>query len=182
MSKERDPEGGERHSVWLMPCRADETLLSTIVEELAAAFASPVFQPHLTLVEDMPASAGRLAGPIAEIASAAAAFPAPVTSISATDAFFRSLYAAFEPAGELLRLKEACMSRLAAGSAANFLPHVSLAYGPVAPSAKAAAQERLAGRLAGRPITFDRLCVVRSAQTIPIAEWRIATSHNLGPR
>jgi len=35
-------------------------------------------------------------------------------------------------------------------------------------------------RLAGRTITFDRICIVRSGQDIPIADWTIQTSVPLG--
>lgn len=182
MHSDLDPQADTlRHSVWLMPCAADEAALTAIVARLAARFGSPQFQPHLTMAEDMPRSVADLTAPVAAIAAAGRAFTATITAIAATDAFFRSLYAAFEPKGELAAMKERTVGALQAGALTGFVPHISLAYGPIAAALKVEAQVELAASLVGRPIRFDRLCIVRSAQSIPIADWRIERSCALPP-
>jgi 2'-5' RNA ligase len=70
--------------------------------------------------------------------------------------------------------------RLDAQAAEPFMPHVSLLYGPVAPEPKAAAAAEIRRRLKGRAVSFDRLCVVRSGQDTPIADWRVVATARLG--
>ena len=52
-------------------------------------------------------------------------------------------------------------------------------YGPVEAGAKAGAAAEFQRLLAGRQIAFDRLCVVRSGQDIPIEDWAVVSTEML---
>ncbi|MFJ5368521.1 haloacid dehalogenase, partial [Bosea sp. CER48] len=91
------------------------------------------------------------------------------------DAFFRSFYARFSVSPALAKLKQ----ELDPEGFGSFMPHVSLLYGPVEPTAKAAAIAEVNTRLAGRTIRFDRIGIVTSGQDIPIADWRVVASIGL---
>ncbi len=159
----------EIHSIWLVPAPADEAFLRDAIVELAARFGTPPFAPHLTIRGDTGAPVAALEAAITAAAAVVAAFSEAVAALETGEAYFRSFYARFPIGAPLAALKQ----RLDPTAAETFMPHVSLLYGAVAPGPKAAAADEFRRRLAGRRITFDRLCVVRSGQDIPIAEWAV---------
>jgi len=168
------------HSIWLMPAEKDLAFLTELNHQLAGIFGTQIFCPHLTLVEDQPRSADEMSELLARDFAGEHAFECPVSTISETPMFYRSLFAAFEAKGQLLALKEKAISAFGKGDLKTFVPHISLAYG--APDeAKPAAIDYLHRTLTGRPIRFDSIAVAESAQTIPIEEWRIAHDHSLKP-
>lgn len=170
------------HSVWLMPAVDDERALSGIVAELADRFGSPRFAPHLTLMNERPDQPEALAVLWHDIADGIAPFGAEIAAVETGPAFFRSLYARFAAEGPLARLRQRSEAALSLRPGAPFMPHVSLAYGLAEGSAKERARRELAERLAARPIRFDRIGIVHSAETIAIADWRVAASFPLGGR
>ena len=166
------------HSIWLMPSAEDAALFEGVVDRLAARLATEPFIPHLTLVEDMPRTAEDLAGVLDRGFAGVEAVETAIVGIDGGPSFFRSLYAAFRPAGDLLELKRRAVDRFATGDVASFMPHVSLAYG--APeAAKAALIAELTPALVGRIVRFDRVVVAASAQSIPIRDWAIVHRHPL---
>jgi len=171
----------EMSSLWLLPARQDEALLSGIVERLVERHASPRFQPHLTLVGDLPVAPEHLIGAAERLAEAGPALDLPVSGIETGEAFFRSFYAAFPASPALSALREAAL-RLPQAPSGAFMPHVSLLYGPVEAGAKARSAAEIAALLGGRVIRFDRLALTNSANDVPIADWRaIATLPLSGP-
>jgi 2'-5' RNA ligase len=163
------------HSIWLMPAAQDGSLLSGIVTGLSQRFGTPLFTPHLTVRGDTDMPLPALTAAIAETASKVAAFSEIVAGIETSEAFFRSFYARFAVAPSLATLKQ----QLDGQATEAFMPHVSLLYGPVAAALKAEAAAEVATSLAGRPIRFDRLCVVTSGQDVPIDQWRIVGTASL---
>jgi 2'-5' RNA ligase len=170
----------ELHSIWLMPIAEDEAMLAAIVAALAGEFGSEAFSPHLTLAGDLPAAASAMVAPLRQIAAGIGPFPASIEGVRTSEAFFRAFYALFAAQGPLLSLKRRAIEALDPSSLETFMPHVSLAYGVKESALRQQRAEELDRRLTGQPIRFDRLCVVRSAQAIPIAEWAIQESVPLG--
>lgn len=160
------------HSLWLMPAPSDEALLTGIVSDLSGRFGTPFFAPHLTLQGDTETTLDALERAITAAAGAVEAFAEPVSVVEGSDAYFRSFYARFAVSPALAKLKQA----LDPEGQASFMPHVSLLYGPVEATEKAAAIAEIDARLAGRPIRFDRIGIVTSGQDVPIADWRVVTS------
>jgi 2'-5' RNA ligase len=163
------------HSLWLMPAVEDGARLAGVLADLSARFGTPLFTPHLTIAGDTDRPVTQLS---AEIAAAAAvpAFSEAVLGIETSESFFRSFYARFAVSDPLAALKQ----RLDPQAREPFLPHVSLLYGPVAAGPKAEAAAQVSAALTGRPIRFDRICVVTSGQDVPIADWRIVETAMLG--
>ncbi|WP_336811769.1 haloacid dehalogenase [Bosea sp. MMO-172] len=160
------------HSLWLMPAPSDEALLTGFVSDLSGRFGTPFFAPHLTLQGDTETTPAALERAITAAAGAVEAFTEPVSVVEGSDAYFRSFYARFAVSPALAKLKQV----LDPEGLASFMPHVSLLYGQVEATAKAAAIAEIDARLAGRPIRFDRIGIVTSGQDVPIADWRVVTS------
>ncbi len=166
----------EYHSIWLMPRLEQEKMFSEIVQDLAKRFASPVFQPHLTLVEDMPRTCEELEPLLTQVAEGAASFEAGIETIEESPLYYRSFYARFPVVAPLRTMKEKAVAVFGVGDIEAFMPHISLAYGVPESSEKSQAMAVLHGRMAGMNVYFDRVCIVSSSQHTPIEEWGIRRS------
>jgi 2'-5' RNA ligase len=167
------------HSIWLMPAAVDAAALERMVEDFSARFDAPRFQPHLTLVEDMERSAGDLAPLVEEVAAGIGPFTAPVAAIGVSALFFRSFYARFVAEGALLELKRRAIDKILPGDIAEFMPHISLAYGVAETLEKRDAVAEAENLLLGKPVRFDRVCVVASGKELPIESWAIRATASL---
>jgi 2'-5' RNA ligase len=161
------------HSIWLMPAEDDAVMLVRMVDDLARRLGSPRFQPHLTLVEDMERSVDDLARLVGEVGEGIAPFSAPVAEIGVSDLFFRSFYARFAAEGSFRELKSRAIEKILPGDIADFMPHVSLAYGVEETLEKRDAVAEAENLLLGKPVRFDRVCVVASGKELPIEAWAI---------
>lgn len=158
-----------------MPSPEDGPFLAGLIADLAGRFGTPLFTPHLTVRGDTELPIAALEAAIAEVADEVAVFSEAIAAIGTSDAYFRSFYARFDVSEPLATLKQ----RLEREGVDSFMPHVSLLYGFVPPGPKASAANEFQRMLAGRSITFDQLCVVRSGQDIPIAEWAVVRAARL---
>ena len=163
----------EYHSIWLMPCSEDEQRFSALVQRLAAQLDSPAFQPHLTLVEDMPRTCEEMEPLLMQLADRAAVFKAEVEGVEESALYYRSFYARFPVVSPLRALKEKAVNLFEVGSLDTFMPHISLAYGVPESPEKAQAIAALQSKLQGMSVTFNRVCIVSSSQHTPIEEWTI---------
>jgi len=163
----------EYHSIWLMPCFEHEKMFSEIVQALAKRFDTPVFQPHLTLVEDMPRTCEELKPLLTQVAEGASSFDASVETVEESPLYYRSFYARFPVVAPLRMLKEKAVGLFGVGSVETFMPHISLAYGVEEGAEKSQAITALQSKLAGTSVHFDRVCIVSSSQHTPIDEWAI---------
>jgi 2'-5' RNA ligase len=163
----------EYHSIWLMPCLEHEERLQAIVQDLAGLFDSPVFQPHLTLVEDMPRACEELQPLLQQVADGVASFDVRVEGIEESPLHYRSFYARFPMAKALREMKQRAVDLFGVGSVETFMPHISLAYGVQESAEKSKVIASLQGTLQNLNVHFDRLCIVSSSQHTPIEDWTI---------
>jgi hypothetical protein len=164
-----------------MPAPENEAALQRIVENLAGRFSSPLFQPHLTLVEEQDRDPSELAAACLRSAAETERFSAAIQRIETDDLYFRSLYALFTPEAALMTLRRGVLEALSLEMPGAFMPHISLLYGAERQAEKERARAVLERDLAGAQVCFDRICVVASAKTIPIAEWAIRFTVVLHP-
>jgi 2'-5' RNA ligase len=164
-----------------MPLPGDEATLQRIVEDLAGRFAGPLFRPHLTLMEEQEHEVADLASACRTVAAGTEQFSAPIQDVGTSDHYFRSLYARFQAEGTLLDLRRGVVKALSIEAAGSFMPHISLFYGGAPDVEKEQARAALGLDLAGALICFDRICVVASAKTIPVADWAVKFTAMLRP-
>lgn len=159
------------HSIWLRPTRDDLRFLESIVTELAGRFASPIFEPHATLVPDMRRSADELLPLALSLAVGRKPLDVLVEGVAGTEAYFRSFYAALQKTPALMALKQASLDISGEKDVSAFLPHVSLAYGVADHPSREREMTRMAGLLFGRSIRFDRMVIVSSSSETPVDRW-----------
>ena len=166
------------YSIWLLADRHWSDLLKGIIDALADRFSAPRFDPHLTLLEGRPYDLDVLDRTLRS--SASAPVTAPIADLLTGEDYFRSFYALFEAAVPLVMLRRAIHASLPGAPAGEFMPHVSLLYGPVAPDAKAEAAAAYRRELKGRRVTFNRIAIVHSGGDVPIEDWREIAAVPLG--
>lgn len=159
------------HSIWLRPARDDLKFLESIVAELAGHFASPVFEPHATLVPDMKRSADELLPLVLSLAVGRKPLDVLIENVTGTEAYFRSFYATLQKTPALMALKQDSLGISGENDISTFLPHVSLAYGVADRASRETEMTRLARSLAGRNLRFDRMVIVSSSSETPIDQW-----------
>lgn len=167
------PPVPDLHSVWLLAEAATESRLAASVRDLAARFASPPFHPHLTLAGDIEAERSVLERAIEDVADLCPACDGTVTSVETGATFYRAFFLKLSCPEALDAARERISSAARTGAGSPFIPHVSLAYGVPATPDRSRAQAEIAAAWAGTAIRFDRIALVRSADTIPIADWTV---------
>ena len=100
----------EYHSIWLMPRLEDEETFAAIIRRLAKRFGSPVFQPHLTLVEDMPRTLEELEPLLERLTEGMATFSASIEAVEESPLYYRSFYARYPVKMPLKTLKQRACS------------------------------------------------------------------------
>lgn len=161
----------EVYSVWLMPDAAWAREFGVIVDDLAARFSTPRFEPHLTLIGGQPFDREDLKRRVAATVAGVTPISRPVLDVVTGDAFFRSFYALFGAEGGLGDLRRQVNVAVLGADPGHFMPHVSLLYGAVEPGPKAAAAAEVRAAFKGRIVIFDRIEIVRSGDEVPIEEW-----------
>ncbi len=169
----------ECYSVWLMPDAAWGREFQAIVDDLASRFSTPRFRPHLTLIGGQPFDREDLKRRLAPAVTGAAPLSRPILDVITGEAVFRSFYALFGVEGGLGDLRRQVNVAVPGSDPGQFMPHVSLLYGAVAPKPKAAAAAEIRAALAGRTVTFDRVEIVRSGDDVPIEDWETVAAFEL---
>ncbi|MBQ0707493.1 MULTISPECIES: 2'-5' RNA ligase family protein [unclassified Ochrobactrum] len=159
------------HSIWLRPALDDFRFLESIVTELAGRFASPLFEPHATLIPDMKRSADELLQLVLSLAAGRKPLDVRIEDVTGTEAYFRSFYAALQKTPALIALKQDTLGISGEKDITTFLPHVSLAYGVADKALRETEMARLRRSLAGRNLRFDRMVIVSSSSETPIDQW-----------
>jgi|SRR5581483_2642125 len=122
------------YSLWLMPPAGARERLRALIERLSKKFRTPSFEPHVTLTgTSRPLDEVR--APLERYARTLAPVPLAFTDIGYSAEYFRCLYLrAAKNAALLDAYRRACA---ALGTPEDdFMPHLSLVYGKLAPAAK----------------------------------------------
>jgi Cyclic phosphodiesterase-like protein len=170
-----------RASFWLLPTATDRAFLQNLINDLAQAHESPVFEPHVTLYSGTYAPDEPLDLILAQAVDEVEPLPLRVDRISYTPQFTKTLFVQFCASPRLSRLSDrirACSSR---PSDYVLDPHLSLMYNHMSE----AEQQRLAVSIQVPldVVTFDEVCVTvtptptRSPQDV--ARWDIPWRHKL---
>ena len=115
-------------SLWLMPPRDTSQRLKQCILDLSRRFASPAFEPHVTLL-------GRLEGTETELryrASILASRLTPVViqlkDVASLNEYFRCLFIRVARSRSLLEAYRAAVETLGTVEQLKFMPHPSLVY------------------------------------------------------
>ena len=130
------PQKSSHYSLWLMPTGEARERLARMILELSRQYATPVFEPHVTL-------AGGIAGPTREVTSKmrdlARRIPPFTVRLAAVDGleeYYRCLFIRVAPTRPIMSANEAARGVFNLKSQPAFMPHLSLLYGNLPPRVK----------------------------------------------
>ena len=159
------------HSIWLLPDPELSARLSDLNNYFANRLGGPVFEPHITLLADLPGEADRTIAHCTKLFLAELSTEAQIQGVDGTENFFMSLFLdvslpeAFGHAREKLALSLGV-------EAQKFRPHISLAYGPINGADKRDAISQLSNELGRSTFEVTSIAVVEASQIISVDDWR----------
>ena len=168
------------YSLWLLPQAGAQEQLSDMVARLSKRFGTRSFAPHVTVHVDL---TRRLREVVAVAGDLARTLPAQqwrVRGIEQSPQYYRAFYLAFDDCDAFAPLGPRSAEAFTTEAGLPPFAHLSLAYGTLDAAAKAALAREIAAELP-RTLTFDRLAVALSGQSVGIASWRTLQSFALAP-
>lgn len=166
------------YSLWLLPCAHQLAELTALVTQLAPAFGTPAFVPHVTIQGDLAMELDTLAAHTQRLAAASPVLCWPVHSVASSAHFFRCLYLRFPSTQAFDGLQRAALAFTGTASGLSPFPHLSLAYGELQ-AQQHALLAALNARFAGQALRFDRIAICRSSKEVPIDEWAVLSEYPL---
>jgi len=138
--------GLPRYSLWIMPSGEVRRRLAGAILELSQEYATPIFEPHVTL-------AGGIVGPVKEtvskmreLARRIPPFTVRLTDIDGLEEYFRCLFVKVATTHPIMSANKAAREVFRLEQQPAFMPHLSLLYGSLPSGVK----ERIIASLAGR--------------------------------
>ena len=122
-------------SLWLLPPPAVRDRFYPLIDELSRRLGTPAFEPHLTLAGTSSTVAADVTAQVATLAAGLAPLPIHLTEIGMTADYFRCLFVHAELTPPLQRAYHATCRALGQPPG-DFMPHLSLVYGDLAPADK----------------------------------------------
>ena len=152
----------------MMPPPAVGDRFRALIAELSRRSGTPPFEPHLTLTGIEAPTAAAACARVTPLAATLAPLPVRLTEIGMTAEYFRCLFIRAAPSPALLHAYRSACAALGRPPA-EFMPHLSLIYGELAPAAK----NEIAAGLGGRfelEFTIERLALYTTFGLPP--DWR----------
>ncbi len=120
------------YSLWLVPNEEEvKKYLAQIVKELADNYGGPVFEPHATLLGDLPLSLDEVIKGCEYFVSKTNSFKAEISSVEYSTTYYQCIFVRLKPTPELMNLYDLAKQSFGLTKPSIFMPHVSLFYGDI---------------------------------------------------
>jgi Cyclic phosphodiesterase-like protein len=160
-------------AVWLTPAPSDRRWLSKVIQDYAAEYDTPAFEPHLTLYSGMVQTDNNLQTIVAESLSLTSSSPITleIMGLNYSENFFRTGFITFALSDRLLQLSHTLRDCLSAPKEYVLEPHLSLMYKDIPIEQKRLAMLRFV--VSVQSITFDTVKVVTPSSEgwMDVAHW-----------
>jgi putative hydrolase of the HAD superfamily len=164
-------------SLWLMPEGAVGNRLLVLIRELARRHRTPSFLPHLTLLGGIPGPEEAALSRAAGLARGLGPIAIRLREVETSDDYFRSVFVRAEPTESLRGAHVGARAAFAGTAQTPFRPHLSLLYGRLEPSQRAAVLRELGGTL---EVAFEASRLHAFATEGPPRAWRRRGAFPLG--
>lgn len=112
-----------------MPDQEVQKTLTSIVEELAQKYSGPVFEPHMTLLGDLPLSKEDVVSRTRKLASVLKPFPITLGKVECSTTYFQNVFVRVNTSALLLSAYIRARDLFDIDAHRFFMPHISLLYG-----------------------------------------------------
>ena len=163
-------------SLWLIPSGAIRHELRERIEALARRFATPAFEPHVTLVGGVSVSEALAREAAASVARGTRAFPLLFVSTAHSEDYFRCIVLEADLSSTLAAAHKAALTALGVTSAPPFHPHLSLVYGSLLANTRTTVCAELASLC---PLSCDAGSIEVAETDGAVESWRTVQSISL---
>ena len=136
------PSEGE-FSLWLMPPEPFFSRYREIIHRLSREYRTQTFPPHLTLLGNQRGEEAAMVEQTSKLARILTPVPIHLFDVGGRDEFFRCVIVYAEKSPELMEANRKARELVHARSDAEYLPHLSLVYGDLDRSERAALIDRI---------------------------------------
>ena len=164
-----------------MPKNSVYVKLAHIIEDLAEKCGSYAFEPHVTLLGDVPGNEEEIIARAGKIAAKAKPFDVELTSVDYTDKESMCLFARAGKSRQLDGLHRAACAAFGKPSDRGYTPHLSLLYGKYPNSIKEEIIGEI-GRKFNEAFTADTIYVVHCSSDVAVKDWEVAKEISFGKR
>ncbi len=131
------PSEGE-FSLWLLPPEPFFSRYREIIHRLSREYGTQTFPPHLTLLGSQRGEEAAMVEQTSQLARILTPVPIHLFDVGGRDEFFRCVIINAERSPELMEANRKAKKLFHARPDEEYLPHLSLVYGDLEPSQKAA--------------------------------------------
>jgi 2'-5' RNA ligase len=139
--------GDDHYALWLLLPEPVETRLRGLIHALAQRHATPVFEPHITLLSGLAGAEAALGERSGALARRLPPMEIELGALAHTPAYFRCLFVRLAESAPLKAAHRAACELFGVAEKEDFLPHASLVYGELDCATKERILEELGRRL-----------------------------------
>jgi 2'-5' RNA ligase len=157
------------YHLWLMPSGAAKDRLARTIAGLAQSYDAPRFEPHVTLLGNLPGTEADILSSASNLARDLQCFEIQPRTPGFTDRYFQCLFLHVEPTPSLLAAHITTRTVFSREDDTPYIPHISLMYGSYPVRVKQEIIATLPEHLL-EPFSVDRLYLIRADSDDP-KEW-----------
>ena len=124
------------YSLWLMPTGETRERLAGTILDLSRQYATPAFEPHVTLAGGIVGQARDVTSRMKDLARRIPPFTIRLTAVDGLDEYFRCLFVRVATTLPIMTANKAAREVFRLEEKRAFMPHVSLLYGSLPSSLK----------------------------------------------
>ena len=118
-----------RYYIWLIPAGEIHARLTAAIAELGRKYAAPMFEPHVTLLGDLPGSEEEIAIHTSQLARRLTPYDIHLTTAAYEDEYFRCLFLNVEETPLVMEANARGKTIFNQPDDPPYKPHLSLLYG-----------------------------------------------------
>ncbi len=152
-------DNAHAYSIWLKPPEEVHAELAGIISRLSHEFATPLFEPHVTLIGELTGQEEQLIGQTRQLAGQLRPFVVEFAELGCMDEFYRCLFIQVQETESVMRANAHARKAFRRESDDRYMPHLSLLYGNLPTSVKQELVARI-GRTFHQSFPVDRIHLV----------------------
>jgi hypothetical protein len=165
---------------WLRPAAREREFFATLIQELAARYDAPVFEPHVTL--NVCAGKAESALDVLPTLTSRAPIRLEIARVVSSPEFTKTLFVQFRASDEAAQLSAEIERAAPSDTRYHFDPHLSLIYQAMATTEKEGLARTIV--LPFQSVVFDSLQLIAApaqiTQRADVEAWRTLAERGLG--
>jgi 2'-5' RNA ligase len=151
-----------KFAVWLTPAPSDRRWISKVIQDFAAEYNAPLFEPHVTVYSGVYSSEEELTTLVTKAVTSLSPFTLQVTGLSYTKEFLKTGFIVFATDDRLIQLSKDIRDLLQTSMEYTLEPHLSLIYKDIPLDQKRTAMLRFIVSIA--TVTFDTVKIMTPSE------------------